>query len=91
MEVLYGKFMWGIIEKYIVVVKLMKIKFSIFLNFFHVIFKFLCLPNPEGGGIYFFGADPVGVRFFVSVHYLPDQLMDFNQTCIDTLLGGRVD
>ena len=49
---------------------------------------FLCSPNPEGG----FGADPVGVgvgvRFFVSVHYLLNQLMDFAQTCIETLLGG---
>ena len=37
-----------------------------------------------------FGADPVGVgvRFFVSVHYLLNQLMDFDQTFIDTLLGG---
>ena len=39
-----------------------------------------------------FGADPVGgvgigVRF-VSVHYLLNQLMNFYQTCIDTLLGG---
>ena len=39
-----------------------------------------------------FGKDPVGVgvnvRFFVSVHYLLNQLMDFDQTCIETLLGG---
>ena len=26
--------------------------------------------------------------FFVSVHYLLNQLMDFNQTCIDTFMGG---
>ena len=26
-------------------------------------------------------------NFFVSVHYLLNQLMDFNQTCIYTLLG----
>ena len=36
------------------------------------------------------GADPIGVRigvcFFVSMHYLLNQLMDFDQTCIDTLL-----
>ena len=25
---------------------------------------------------------------FISVHYLLNQLMDFDQTCIDTLLGG---
>ena len=40
-----------------------------------------------------FGADPIGVsigvRFFVSMHYLLNQLMDFDQTCIDTLLGGE--
>ena len=37
-----------------------------------------------------FGADPVGVSilFFVSVHDLLTQLMDFDQTCIDSLLGG---
>ena len=41
-------------------------------------------PNPEGGGYINFGADPVrvGVHFFVSVHYLLNQLMDFDQTCI---------
>ena len=53
----------------------------------------LCPPNPEGGGYVVFGATPVGVgfgvgiRFFVSVHYLLNQWMDFDQTCIDTLLG----
>ena len=25
---------------------------------------------------------------FISVHYLLNRLMDFDQTCIDTLLGG---
>ena len=35
------------------------------------------------------GADPVGVRFFVSLHYLLKQLMDFDQLWIDTLLGGE--
>ena len=45
------------------------------------------------GGYIVFGADPVGVRVgvcehcFVCVHYPLNQLMDFNQTCIDTLLG----
>ena len=49
----------------------------------------LCPPNLEGGGYIVFGADPVGVGvcFFIFVHYLLNQLMDFEQTCIDTLLG----
>ena len=34
-----------------------------------------------------FGADPVSVGFFISVDYLLKGLMDFGQTCIDTLLG----
>ena len=42
-----------------------------------------------------FGADPVGigvrvavsVHFFVSLHYLLNQLMIFDKTCIYTLLG----
>ena len=39
---------------------------------------------------YAFGVDPVGfgVHFFVSVLCLLNQLMDFDQTCIYTLLGG---
>ena len=28
---------------------------------------------------------------FVSVHYILNQIMDFDQTCIDTLLGGVED
>ena len=50
----------------------------------------LCPSNLEGGGYIVFGADPVGVgvRFFISMHYLLNQLMDFDPTCIDTLLGG---
>ena len=53
----------------------------------------LSAPYPEdGGGYIVFGADPVGIgvgiRFFVSVHYLLNQLMDFDQTCPDTFLGG---
>ena len=48
----------------------------------------LCPPYPEGGGYIVFGEDPAGVSvyFFVSVHYLLNQLMDFNQTCLYTLL-----
>ena len=52
-------------------------------------------PNPEGGGIYcFWSVDPVGVsvgfgvQCFVSVHYLLNQSMVFDQTYIYTLLGG---
>ena len=30
---------------------------------------------------------PLNVQNRVSVHYLLNQLMDFNQTCTDTLLG----
>ena len=45
----------------------------------------------EVGGYIVFRADPVGVsvgiRFFILVHYLLNQMMDFDQTCIDTLLG----
>ena len=53
----------------------------------------LCAPYREGGGGYIvFGADPVCIgvdfRFLVSVHYLLNQSMDFDQTCTDTLLGG---
>ena len=48
-------------------------------------------PQPGDRGIYYFGVDPVsvglGVCLFISVHYLPNQLMDFDQTRIDTLLG----
>ena len=52
-------------------------------------------PNHGVGGYIVFGADPisvgigVSVNLFVSVHYLLNQLMDFNQTCIYTLLGKR--
>ena len=39
-----------------------------------------------------FGADPIGIgvglHFFISIHYLLNQLMDFDQTCIYTLVGG---
>ena len=28
---------------------------------------------------------------FVSVHYILNQIMDFDQTCMDTLLGGVED
>ena len=34
------------------------------------------------------GADPIVICFFVSMHYFLNQLMDFDQTCIDRLLGG---
>ena len=35
-----------------------------------------------------FGADPVGVRLFFHLHYLLNRLIDFDQTCKDTVLGG---
>ena len=37
-----------------------------------------------------FGADPVGpsVSAFFHLHYLLNQLIDFDQTCKDTVLGG---
>ena len=50
-----------------------------------------CPPPPTRrvGRYIVFGADPVsiGVRCFVSVHYLLDKLMDCDHTCIDTLFG----
>ena len=53
-------------------------------------FEIFMSAQPEGWGRHIvFGADPagvcVGVRF--SAHYLLNQLMGFDQTCIDTLLG----
>ena len=47
-------------------------------------------PDPEGGVYIGFCADPVtvGIHFFISMHYHLNQSMDFNQTCIVTLLGG---
>ena len=55
---------------------------------------FMSPPTRRVGGYIVLGADPIGipvgvgvyVGFFVSVHYLLNQLMDFAQTCIDTLL-----
>ena len=48
--------------------------------------------NSEDGGHIVFGADPVGVgvgiRFHFG-HYLLNQLMDSDQTCIDTLFGNE--
>ena len=52
-------------------------------------------PYPEAGGYIVFGADPVGVGvsiavyFFVSVRYLLNQILDFDKTCIYTMLGGE--
>ena len=58
----------------------------------HVILGFerIIDPQPGGWGYIVFGADPVGVgvSFFISVHYLLNQLLDFNQTCLGTLFGG---
>ena len=49
------------------------------------------VPQPKGGGGHnIFGADPVGrLCSFIAVHYFLNQLMDFDQTCIDTLMGGQ--
>ena len=43
---------------------------------------FWCVPVGVSVGVC------VSIRFFISVHYLLNQWMDFDQTCIDTLLGG---
>ena len=43
--------------------------------------------NAEGGGYTVFVRIPLASTF-VSVHYLLNQTSDFDQTCIDTLLGG---
>ena len=49
------------------------------------------LPGGWGGGYIVFSADPVGVgvgivvHFFVSVRYLLNQILDFDQTCIYTM------
>ena len=62
-------------------------------SFFHAICRHYVPPPPnlEGGGEYIvFVADPVGVGVSIRFHLralASDQLMDFDQTCIDTLLG----
>ena len=52
------------------------------------------LPNPEGGGYIILVWIPLALvsafasaSAFISAHYLLNQLVDFDQTCIDTLLG----
>ena len=45
-------------------------------------------PQPKGGGHIVFGADPVCVRV-ASFPRLLNRWTDFDQTCTDTLLGGR--
>ena len=48
-------------------------------------------PNPEGGGCIILVLIPKALALasaFISMHCLLNQLMDFNQTCIDTLFGG---
>ena len=49
---------------------------------------YLCPPTGKVGEYIVFGADPVGVRFFFSLHYLLNQFIDFDQTCKDTLFRG---
>ena len=47
----------------------------------------MALQNPKGWGRIVFGADPIGISVHCqSVHYFLNQLMDFDQTCIVTLL-----
>ena len=54
-------------------------------------------PQPGRWGIYCFWCGSRMRRrwrrcpFFVSMHYILNQIMDFDQTCIDTLLGGMKD
>ena len=50
-------------------------------------------PTPIQGGVHIcIGADPWRLCSFVFVHYFLTQGMDFDQSCIHTLLGGeRVD
>ena len=47
------------------------------------------LPNLRLGRHIVFGADPVGVGLASFTRYLLNRWMDFDQTCTDTLLGGR--
>ena len=45
--------------------------------------------NPKGGGHIGFGADPCPRPcWFFPGHYLLNQRVDFDQTCIETLLAG---
>ena len=48
----------------------------------------LCPLKPKGGGHIIFGVDPVCIRgaSFLCIIFL--RFMDFDQTCIDTLLVG---
>ena len=39
------------------------------------------------GGYNVFGADPVGVRVGFHFSALSSELLDFDQTCIDALMG----
>ena len=45
-------------------------------------------PQPGRWGDILFLLRIPSASAFISVHYLLNQLMDFDQTCIDTLLGG---
>ena len=49
-------------------------------------FKIFMSPKPKGGGILVLVRIPSAPAIFISVSYLLDQWMDFDQTCIDTLL-----
>ena len=45
-------------------------------------------PQPGGSGDILFLMPIPSASTFILVHYLLNQLMDFHQTCIDTLFGG---
>ena len=52
-------------------------------------------PNREGEGIYCFWCGScwrsgIGahIHFIISMHYILNKLLDFDQNCIDTLFGG---
>ena len=62
------------------------------MSFF--LFEVLCPLNRKEGRHIVYGADPVSQRphSFVSVRYLLNQWMDFDQSCIDNCLEAeRVD
>ena len=54
-------------------------------------FKYYYVPQPKGGTYCFWCGSRLRrrPRSFVSERYLLNRWMDFDQTCTDTLLGGR--
>ena len=47
------------------------------------------VPKPKGAAYFFWCRSRRRPRCFVSVRYLLNRWTDFDQTCTDTLLGGR--